>query len=330
MRRELDWIIPVSAILAVQAVACLALSLQFRPQGAPPFLRYGMIAATVCALLIALFSLYAAIKSWRHPSPLSKMGEYFRRRRQRIAIFALGCALASVQLGTLTWTKSLIPLTTPLWADPLLAKADLALIGTDAWRIVHPLLAPVETIIDTLYALWPVFLELTLAAVLLRRPSSRKSVTLVAFFLTIGLTGVAGQFLVPSGGPIFWQRLGYGPHFDAMPVAPHTRWAADYLWANFSGSSVEFATGISAFPSMHVAMAVWIVFACREMFPKASPIAWSYLAVIVLGSVYLGWHYLVDGLGGSAGAILCWLLSRSLMKINLPRRRAAPASPATL
>jgi hypothetical protein len=289
-----------------------------------------MIAGTVCATLIALFGLDAMIRSWGHPAPTLQMFDYFRRRKQRIATFVIGCALASIQMGMLTWTKSLIPLITPLWADPLLAKIDLALIGTDAWRVVHPIFAPADRVIDTLYALWPVFLQLTLAAVLLRRPSSKKATTLVAFFLTMALAGVVGQFLLPSGGPIFWHRLGYGDYFDAMPVAPHTGWAAAYLWANFSGSTVEFATGISAFPSMHVAMTTWMVLAFRSMFPKVAPLAWLYLMTVVFGSMYLGWHYFADALGGAGGAVACWLHARNIITVNLPRLLPAPSRSATI
>jgi hypothetical protein len=75
LKRELDWIIPVAGLIAIEMAACLALSLHLRPQGKPPYFWYGMIAATVCAVLFATFSLHAAMKSWRDASPFSKMLE---------------------------------------------------------------------------------------------------------------------------------------------------------------------------------------------------------------------------------------------------------------
>jgi membrane protein implicated in regulation of membrane protease activity len=47
---------------------------------------------------------------------------------------------------------------------------------------------------------------------------------------------------------------------------------------------------------MHVAIAMLNALFIREILGRlAAFLAWSYLAFILFGSVYLGWHYAVDG-----------------------------------
>jgi hypothetical protein len=57
-------------------------------------------------------------------------------------------------------------------------------------------------------------------------------------------------------------------------------------------------SGISAAPSVHVAMTVLLVLMMRDRFGFRWPtwIAAAYCATILVGSVHLGWHYAADGL----------------------------------
>lgn len=326
---ERRWLVPAFLLVAIQQAACLIVGVWLRTAGSPPFINYGLIAISVVAIVIAVTLLRALFTSWRDQvdSPAAAIWNHLFVKRSQIAIFLFGFALGWLQLVALTWTKSLIPKVTDMWADPLLANTDLRLFGVDPWRLADPFLAPFGRAIDALYALWSIVLQLVFATVLLAPASKRKSRTLLTFFLTMALVGVLGQFLLPSGGPIFWSRLGFGHRFDALPSAPHTRVAADYLWRKYLGDTVDFATGISAFPSMHIAMTTWIVLGVHALFLRARPFAWAYFLIIFMGSVYLGWHYLVDGLGGAFGAIVCWYISSVAVPTRyVDKRRTHPAA----
>jgi len=321
---ERTWLVPAFVLVALQQAACLALGIWFHIAGRPPFINYGLVALSLLSVVVALLLIHASFLTFREraASPLAYLWDYFFVRRSRLAVFLFGFTLAWLQLVALTWTKSLIPHVTTMWADPLLADADFWLFGVDPWRLVDPFLAPVGQVIDGFYAFWILILQLTFAAALFTRPSALKSRVFITFFVAMALVGVFGQFVLPSGGPIFWSRLGFGHRFDALPSAPHTRLAADYLWRKYLGESVDFATGISAFPSMHVTMTAWIVLTVHALFPKwLRPFAWAYFLVILTGSVYLGWHYLMDGLGGVIGAIGSWYLAGAIVrKLRSPDR----------
>ncbi|MCP4182981.1 MAG: hypothetical protein GY761_06650, partial [Hyphomicrobiales bacterium] len=53
--------------------------------------------------------------------------------------------------------------------------------------------------------------------------------------------------------------------------------------------------GISAFPSVHVGLITLNALFAREIFPRLAGLAFAYVGIILVSSVYLGWHYAIDG-----------------------------------
>jgi hypothetical protein len=82
------------------------------------------------------------------------------------------------------------------------------------------------------------------------------------------------------------------------------------LWDAVERGEVVFGGGVSAFPSLHVAMP--ILGACAAWRPHRW-LAWAFLAfalVIFLGSIRLGWHYALDGEVSAVGVLIIWRLTR--------------------
>lgn len=314
MRAEVRWIIPAAALVFVQQLACIVLGLRLQIAGPPPFVNYGIFALGACVMIFAALAVHALTLCLREKpeSPLRHMLTYFHARKPILVVFACGLVLGWLQLSALTWTKTLQPQIGPMWADPMLADFDHWLIGVDVWRPLYAAFMPVGIAIDFLYSLWLTILLLVFGSVMFARSSPAKAVTAMSFFTINAFVGVLGQFALPSGGPIYWARLGFGNRFDALPMQPHASAIADYLWRKYTGEAIDFGSGISAFPSMHVALTAWMVLAVHALFPKYRYFAWFYFLTIFVGSMFLGWHYLADGLGGATGAILCWFLARAI------------------
>jgi membrane-associated phospholipid phosphatase len=68
-----------------------------------------------------------------------------------------------------------------------------------------------------------------------------------------------------------------------------------YLWTLHEAGTGGLGSGISAFPSVHVAVTVCCALFIAEMDKRLGVLAWAYVAIIMMSSVYLGWHYAVDG-----------------------------------
>jgi len=67
------------------------------------------------------------------------------------------------------------------------------------------------------------------------------------------------------------------------------------LWQGYIGAGDIKFYGISAMPSMHVALPVLYMLAG---FRENRWLGWAflvYLIAILIGSVHLGWHYAIDG-----------------------------------
>ncbi len=170
---ERDWVYPAALFVAFQQVVIIGVGWHIGMNADAPYLEYGLAALSAIVIVAAAM---LTLDAWRmvQTKPASAMN-FIRssivRQRQTYLTFVTGFALAWLQLVSLTWTKSLIPHFTGMWADQPLAAIEIAMFGNDAWRIIHPVLLPYERAIDTLYSLWALILKLTLAAALFAKPS---------------------------------------------------------------------------------------------------------------------------------------------------------------
>lgn len=296
------WALFAGIFVAFQicCVAMLALVLGF--QEPPPFGKYFATATIPVLLFLIVFPIWN-LRGLR-ALPDSPTQLILSLDWSPLPKFAFAMALMWLQFVALTWAKAMIPVMSPMWADIPLANVEAAILTRDAW-----LLLPAPTPwLETLYFLWPLAICVGFVVAYFQK----RETALLAFFLCVGLLGVFGQFLLPSGGPIFFERLGFGDRFAAMPIPGKTMAVSDMLWTAYSSRSLEFAVGISAFPSIHVATTAWMAFALRHW------MAYAYLVVIFFGSIMLGWHYALDGVAGIVGASICFAIAKAALA---PRER---------
>jgi hypothetical protein len=307
--RDREWMFPAGLVLACQFFFCATVALTFGFYRPPPFTKYA--ATSLCFVVFAT----GAWMLWNLRSFPDKP------TRHIIALdwsmpkgFALAMCFLWLQFVALTWGKSMLPVATSMWADVPLANAEAALLGRDAWH----LLPSANWLVDSVYSAWLPTVGAVFAVLYFSNRPNR-SVGLLAFFVTVGLMGTLGQYLMPSGGPLFYARLGLGDRFAQMPSAGHSRMVSDILWEAFQGRYISFATGISAFPSIHVATSTWMAVVFRK------PVTLVYAVFIYCGSIMLGWHYALDGIAGSVGALLCygvakWAIRATEFAPSLSRR----------
>ena len=220
--------------------------------------------------------------------------------------------------------KYAIPNEIGFWLDKPLAVAERQLFGADPWVLLERLLGWATVPMDWLYGCWMPVQTLALFLLILSPPSQGKSHALIAYSLTWFLLGVIAAVLLSSAGPIFYGRLYGTDDFHSLDAMLRSRGAwfalteSDLMWASRSDSSPGIVAGMSAVPSIHVAVSLWIYLAARQLLPKAEPIALAYFVLIWIGSVQLGWHYIADGLVGAVGMLAVWKLAR-LMQMKAAR-----------
>ncbi|MEO6387458.1 MAG: phosphatase PAP2 family protein [Croceibacterium sp.] len=232
----------------------------------------------------------------------------------------VGTALVGGGASLFLPLKFAIPSEIPFWLDVPLAEAERAMFGLNPWQWLDRYLGWAAVPLDRIYGLWLPLQLLILFSVMLVEPSRKKTRALVAYSLGWFLLGVVAAALLSSAGPIFYDRLMGTQDFQALNHMLDVRGAtmalaeSNAMWAAYHGNNPGLVAGISAAPSLHVAMSLWIVLAARSLAPRAMPVAIIYFVLITLGSIQLGWHYVSDGVLGSLGMLVIWALAGGIAR----------------
>lgn len=225
-----------------------------------------------------------------------------------------------------TSMKNLLNDTVPFtWDRALMTLGTLLHFGRPLWQWLAIDSPPVTLGLEFVYAFWGVLLVAVPFAVCLRHPACPKRARfLVSHVLVLVLLGNVAAGLFMSAGPFWLQFNGdhhnpYAALFDYLSrTDPDGSFSAvtyqHYLWLAHLHRTAWFGTGISAFPSVHVALAMLYVLFGWQFGRLARIASILFLIAIMIGSVHLGWHYALDGYVAIAGTWLIWWLSGPLLK----------------
>jgi hypothetical protein len=226
--------------------------------------------------------------------------------------------------------KMNIPAINPFSWDETLMQFDRQLHGGhDPWQWLQPVLgyAPITFIIANVYILW-FFVMVGAWVYVAFRPTF--DVLRLQFFISLMIAWLFGGTLLAvifsSAGPVYYALIGldldpYAPLLDYLHATDSTLPilaldAQELLWDGYTGQ-VEPFMGISAFPSMHNAMATLIALMCWKLHRTAGIWLTVFAGLILLGSVHLAWHYAVDSYAGILIAIVSWWISGRLAHWNM-------------
>ena len=137
------------------------------------------------------------------------------------------------------------------------------------------------------------------------------------------LLGAASYFLLPSLGPVY----AYPGDFAGLPVSEVTRLQGilldqrlDFLRDPASGTPQS----IAGFASLHISMSFTAALAA-QLLGASRPLRialWIWFAVTLANTVYLGWHYFLDDVGGVILGATALVLAAALTGIDLRKARA--------
>lgn len=276
--------------------------------------------AVYLAAYVVITDLPKAVKE----SPASPLSGFVTRVRARITPrFFAGLLLftaAGVFAGVFTCMKSLNNAVVGFHSDVMLANFDAAIHGgVDPWRLIQPLMGHhwVTRAVQHLYLSgWTFFLlTFTAAAALSARLAPVRTRYFVTYFLAWGVLGniIAPTFM--SGGPVFYAEL-TGDHARFAPLMSYLSFTEgmvnssvtvrDMLWAMNTERDLQLGTGISAFPSLHVAMATLFALTAFRIDRRLGFAMIAFAVTIFLSSVHLGWHYAIDGYVSAATVLALW------------------------
>ena len=188
--------------------------------------------------------------------------------------------------------------------------ADLWALEESIFHLLKGSLIDVVKFWDSIYfAYWPYLMLVYCTLYRLRRLNDLAVVTIaivLCYFLT---RWFAIQY--PTAGPAFYQP----ELFDLSDTVSGAvqKWLVLYMQGNVAQNG--FIPGTMGIPSLHIGitvMAAWFL---------ARHVRWTlwlsvlWICLTWLSTVMLGWHYILDGLGGIVVAIVAVLASRGMLMI---------------
>jgi membrane-associated phospholipid phosphatase len=225
----------------------------------------------------------------------------------------------TVFFGSFANWKSAIPLFYPGFPlDVPLESLEIWVHGDHADRLLHGLFGSPGAILllDRIYHTWFYMLFALVIWQAWDGDHRRLRQFWMAFALTWIVLGIFVATAVASAGPIYaGLDRGSGSYDDllarlnaAEALAPlFVRVSAWSLWEAARQPGISIGDGISAFPSLHVAVASLATFAMWRVHPMVGLIGAGYALLILVASIMLGWHYALDGEAGILGAALIWM-----------------------
>lgn len=236
-------------------------------------------------------------------------------------------------LGAHFLVKISIRLLNPKVFDPWLWRYDRLLgFGCDpvlalvAWLRWPPLLHAIDVVYSVLYSL--VFLTY-LALCVIASPTRALRVSAVTGFCLLWVAGAALYVAFPSWGPVYTQPAHFEATLSHMPITYYVQkqlfQELKALFDNPLGPRPVRYGGVAAFPSLHLAvctlffLATWRI---NRPWAFLNAVLW---AVMFVGSMVSGYHYLSDSLAGTVLGAACYL--GALRWTSWTLGRAIPASP---
>ncbi|WP_427965074.1 phosphatase PAP2 family protein [Altererythrobacter sp.] len=331
MARKLWGEVPIYIFALIGTCVCIYLWHKFDVDFGVANLLVNARLFLAAGLVLGAIKLFRDLARYRPDSPIAWLRTHyctpaaFKAFLAGMPLIVIGAAI----VPAFSSLKSMIPLFTDYTWDPVLIAWDrMIFFGRDPWELLQPVLGyPAITAgLAVIYHLWLLLLYPGVFYMAFARQIDRD--TRRAFFLSyiMGWSLVGGLLatMLASVGPVFAEPLLGITDFVAQTdylraaneqipvmVVP----VQDMLVERFMASERGLGSGITAMPSMHIAICVLYWIAMREVSPRLGRYFLAFMIVIWIGSVHLAYHYALDGLASLIAMAAIWWFAKRLFKL---------------
>ncbi len=277
--------------------------------------------AVSVGLLVLLAVADAAVRSrgpgWTSRGTLDVLRARWTRSRLALAV----TGLLAYQLVYLCYhnLKSWVVFHEP--RDDVLQRWDRWLfLGNSPAVLLHDLLGQnvAAYVLTAIYVSFSSLVSVSLVAALVFPSQIRQGYVYLASAMWVWILGVGAYYLIPSLGPFSHAPDDFAGLARTMTQDTQAHYVAQRARLLAEPQAHDATAQIAAFASLHVAVVLMIALMARYYgLRRAARVLSVYLAATMVATIYLGWHFVVDLVGGVAIAYAAVALGRCTV---YPRR----------
>lgn len=269
---------------------------------------YLTIALFYCAICLA----YGLLKGLFTRNLRGVLGDFFNAR---LLVGVVMFGFIGLMMGSFHSIKIMMPELVPFTWDTLFADLDKAIHFGDPWVYLTGLDKFYYPMTFFYVSVW-FTLHLLLTFCICISGLKIRAQYLYTYVSTWLLCGNVIPMAFMAAGPIYYQRLTGSDRFAELSqrifAAADERYPQslipETLWQSYVEKNPFTGSGISAFPSLHVAMAMLVFLVACQYGKILGSLAFAFLLFTLVASVNLGWHYAVDGYASIVLVPIIWMV----------------------
>jgi membrane-associated phospholipid phosphatase len=271
----------------------------------------GSIFTLRLVLSLALFALLslvdAGVRVDRRGWSLGRLGAELRRRwpKDRVIVAVSGLVAYHIVYACYRNLKSWVAFRHPM--DDQLLRVDKALLGGHSPAVLlHDLLGQhvAAHVFAVIYESFSYLVPVSFVAALVFANRIREGYVFLSSAIWVWILGLGTYYLVPSLGPFASASRDFAGLDHTRITATQAQYMAERAQLLSHPAAGDSFASISAFASLHVGFTCMILLMLRYYgFSRAARVMTVYLVAVMVSTIYLGWHFMVDDV---AGVVLAW------------------------
>ncbi len=279
-----------------------------------PFsIRLPMIVVIAWLLDVLPRAIVRTGRDWRSAPRRTREVVTERWTRDHLIFAVTGLAAWYACYATFRNLKSFVPFVNDRIHDEAFARLDrLIWFGHDPAAVLHSLFGTglAAEFFSAIYVIWLGLIPVSLAIALMWTRAPAAGSWFVTAIAVDWMLGVAVYFAMPTLGPIYSRPEMFEGLRRTFTTTLEDNLLRDRLDVLADPHASRAVQTIAAFPSLHVGVMVTVCLLTMYLgFPRwMQVVAWAFLALTVLATVYLGWHFFLDAVGGAlVGTAAVWI-----------------------
>jgi len=231
----------------------------------------------------------------------------------QVRFMFIGLAGWYIAYATFRNLKNAVPFVNgSLWDDTMERLDHTLWLGHDPASVLHAVFGQgvAASVFSLIYVAWIALIPLTLMWALVWSRNHALGAWFVTAFAVDWALGAATYFAFPTLGPVYSDPGTFAGLHETTVTTLQSSMIADRSIVLGDPTGHHALQSIAAFASLHVGLTVTVCLLVELAGARRSLrlLAWSFLALTSLATVYLGWHFFVDTLGGVVvGAMAVWV-----------------------